>query len=101
MTTRRTVVIALCAGFSLTFAAPASVAQQAGRVRRVGFLGAASATAPGSIWRVEARREGLRSLGYVEGRTVAIEFRWANDRYERLPALAADLVRSKVEVIVT
>jgi putative ABC transport system substrate-binding protein len=65
------------------------------------FLGAASETAPGSIWRVEGLREGLRALGHVEGKNMTIEFRWAEGKYECLPALAAELVRSKVDVIVT
>jgi putative ABC transport system substrate-binding protein len=51
--------------------------------------------------RVEALRAGLRDLGYVEGKNIAIEFRWADDKYERLSELAADLVRQKVDVIVT
>jgi putative ABC transport system substrate-binding protein len=50
--------------------------------------------------RVEAFRQGLRDLGYVEGQNIAIEYRWAEGKYERYPALAADLVRFKVDVIV-
>jgi putative ABC transport system substrate-binding protein len=65
----------------------------------IGFLGALSA----SDWatRVEALRAGLRDLGYVEGKNIAIEFRWAEGNYDRLPTLVADLVRLKVNVIVT
>ena len=64
----------------------------------IGFLGALSA----SDWatRVEALRAGLRDLGYVEGKNIAIEFRWAEGNYDRLPTLVADLVRLKVNVIV-
>jgi len=47
-----------------------------------------------------AVREGLRELGYVEGRTIALEVRWAEGRYERFPALVADLVHDKVDVLV-
>jgi putative ABC transport system substrate-binding protein len=64
----------------------------------VGFLNSAS---PGA-WKpyVEAFHQGLNEAGYVEGRTVAIEYRWAEGQYERLPSLAADLVRRKMAVIV-
>jgi putative tryptophan/tyrosine transport system substrate-binding protein len=64
----------------------------------VGFLNSAT---PGA-WKpyLEAFRQGLNDAGYVEGRTVAIEYRWADGQYERLPSLAADLVRRKVAVIV-
>ena len=81
-------------------AAPlAAGAQQAGHVARIGFLGA---TSPSS-WRsrVEAFRSGLRALGYIEGKNLVIEFRWAEERYGRLPDLAAELVRLKVELLVT
>jgi len=74
-------------------------AQQKGKVWRIGFLGAT--TASGWAPRVEALRAGLRDLGYVEGKNLVIEFRWAEGNYERLPDLAAELVRLKVEVIVT
>jgi len=50
---------------------------------------------------VEAMRGGLRDLGYVEGRNLSIEYRWADGKYERAPELAAELVRLKVEVLVT
>jgi putative ABC transport system substrate-binding protein len=64
----------------------------------VGFLNSAS---PGA-WKpyLEAFRQSLNEAGYVEGRTVAIEYRWAEGQYERLPSLAADLVRRKVALIV-
>jgi putative tryptophan/tyrosine transport system substrate-binding protein len=64
----------------------------------IGFLGTASAT--GDAFRVAALRRGLEEGGYVEGRSITIEYRYAEDRYERLPILAADLVRRGVEVIV-
>jgi len=78
---------------------PAARAQQAGKVPRIGFLGAASSSTFAS--RLEGIRLGLRDFGYVEGRNITIEYRWAEGRYERLPELAAELVRSKVDLIIT
>ncbi len=65
----------------------------------VGFLSALSAAA--LTGPVAAFRDGLQSVGYSEGKNVEIEFRWANGHYDQLPALAADLVRRQVRVIVT
>ena len=65
----------------------------------IGFLGPASPSTFAS--RIEAIRQGLRDFGYVEGTNIAIEYRWAEGRYERLPELAAELVRSNVDLIIT
>jgi ABC-type uncharacterized transport system substrate-binding protein len=74
-------------------------AQQPTKVPRIGYL---SATSPSvNPTRIEAFRQGLRELGYVEGKNIAIEWRYAEGKQDRVPALAADLVRLKVEVIVT
>jgi len=74
-------------------------AQQAGKVPRIGFL---SGSPPSSITaRTEAFRQGLRDLGYVEGKNIVIEWRSGEGKRDRFPALAADLVRLKVDVIVT
>ena len=97
MQTRRALLFAGGAGLCL-LAAPDAFAQQ-GRIRKIGFLGAS--TAAGYETRIEALRAGLRDLGYVEGKNFAFEFRWADFKYERLPELAAELVRAKVDIIVT
>jgi putative ABC transport system substrate-binding protein len=74
-------------------------AQQPAKVPRIGVL--ASPSAVFFLTRLNAFREGLRDLGYVEGKTIAIEYRFAEGKEERLPDLAAELVRLKVDVIVT
>ncbi len=74
-------------------------AQQAGKVYRIGFLGNSTAALEANL--VGPFREGLRDIGYVEGRNVQIEYRWAEGRYERLSELVAELVALKVDVIVT
>ena len=94
---RRTFLRTLSAG---VLAAPlAAEAEQAGTVARLGILSPASPSAFGYAF--DALRQGLRDLGYVEGQNLIIEWRWAEGKYERLPALAADLVRLKVDCIVT
>ena len=81
-------------------AAPPLVAdaQPAGKVPRVAYLSASSAAS--ATWRVEAFRQGLRELGYIEGRNILIEYRWADGQFDHLPALAAELARLTVNVIV-
>ena len=84
---------------------PAATAQPVGKAR-IGILSPAApseqARSPSDLAVLFAAfREGLRDLGYVEGRNITIESRWAEGNYERLPGLAADLVRLKVNVIVT
>jgi putative ABC transport system substrate-binding protein len=74
-------------------------AQQPTKVPRIGFLLASSASANSA--RVEAFRQGLRELGYVEGKNIVIESRYAEGKIDRLPALVADLVRLKVDVILS
>jgi ABC-type uncharacterized transport system substrate-binding protein len=77
----------------------ATAADPDGRVYRIGFLGQTSATdLPGQTG---ALRQGLRDLGYEEGRNLAIEYRWGERKLDRLPSLAAELVALKVDVIVT
>ena len=74
-------------------------AQQAKKVPRIGFLIGSSPSA--NVARIESFRQRLRDLGYVEGKNIAIEYRYAEGKLDRLPALAAELVRLKVDVIVT
>jgi putative ABC transport system substrate-binding protein len=89
---------AFVAGATAVFAVPqAAKAQQTGKVARVGYLAGSLASAP---YLPQAFRQGLRDLGYVEGRSVVIEYRDAEGKLERLPALAAELVALKVDVIV-
>ena len=77
----------------------AAQAQQTGNVYRIGFLGNSTAALEANL--VGAFREGLRDLGYVEGRNVLIEYRWAEGKYDRFPALIGELLVPKVAVIVT
>jgi putative tryptophan/tyrosine transport system substrate-binding protein len=74
-------------------------AQQPKKIPRIGFL---STSSPSSAsFRTEPFRQGLRELGYVEGKSIVIEYRYAERKLDRLPALAAELVRIKVDIIVT
>ncbi len=96
MNNRRKLLVALGAG---ALAVPfGSFAQQQGKVWRIGVLGAEIAS--GHVDRVDAVRAGLQDLGYIEGKNIAIEFRWAEGKYDRLPELATELVRLKVDVLV-
>src|SRR6266487_1005023 len=81
-------------------AAPLAVeAQPVGKVARVGVLGDTSPPVETSYSGIDAFLQGLRDLGYNEGRQVTIEYRWAEGQRDRLPDLAADLVRSRVDVV--
>ena len=84
----------------LIFAFGGAVAQaQPAKVIRIGFLGPTSAAS--NAGRMEALRAGLRDLGYLEGKNLVIESRWAEGKFDRLPELAAELVRLNVDVILT
>jgi ABC-type uncharacterized transport system substrate-binding protein len=74
-------------------------AQQAAKIPRIGYLG--GATRAGNTVRREAFLQGLRRLGYEEGKNIFIEYRYAEGKFDRLPALAAELVQSRVDLIVT
>jgi putative ABC transport system substrate-binding protein len=93
---RRTFLI----GSLVVFAASrAAGAQQMGKVYRIGFLGIANASSWAS--QIAALRRGLHELGYEEGKNLVIEYRWADEDFDRLPKLAAELVSVKVDLIVT
>ena len=96
---RRNAGLALLLG-PLAFGAapPAAEAQQAGKVYRIGYL--STPTRESVEHGVEAFLRALRDLGWIEGQNLIIEYRWAEGKVERLPDLAADLVRRKVDLIV-
>ncbi len=81
---------------TLLVASLAADAQQPAKVHRIGYIsgGGARAAMLGEVF-----RQGLRDLGYVEGKNIVLEYRWAEGKFERLPDLAAELVRLKVDVI--
>jgi putative ABC transport system substrate-binding protein len=73
--------------------------QQLKKIPRVGFLGLTSPAAHARF--LEAFRRGLRDLGYIDGESIWVEHRWAEGQYDRLPQLATDLIREKVDLVVT
>jgi putative ABC transport system substrate-binding protein len=92
--------LAICAlTLGLIAASPAAEAQEAGKIYRIGFLGNSTVALEANL--VGPFREALRDLGYIEGRNSQIEYRWAEGKYERFPALIAELISLKVDVIVT
>jgi ABC-type uncharacterized transport system substrate-binding protein len=95
--TKKITALTLCAMF-LALSFPAE-AQQPKKVPRIALLFSVSAAAAAD--RIEAFRQGLRELGYVEGRNILLEYRYAESKLDRLPGLSAELVRLKVDVIVT
>ena len=88
--------LALCA--MLSALCVSAEAQQTGKVLRIGYLDAS--TASGSAVLVEAFRQEMSKLGWIEGKNITIEYRFAEGKNDRLPELAADLVRLKVDLIV-
>jgi putative ABC transport system substrate-binding protein len=95
------IVLLVVAVLGLTLLATpfAATSQPSSKVYRLGFLGAASAAQYAR--QLEGMRQGLREHGYIEEQNVTFEYRWAEGRYERLPELAAELVRLNVDVIIT
>ncbi len=84
--------------FVLLVAGAVAEAQQSGKVPRIGFLVVSSPSAAAA--RVEAFQQGLQELGYVEGKNIVIEYRYAGGKADRLPPLASELVRLKIDVFV-
>ena len=97
MNTRRRLLHALMA--AALAASLESFAQQTAKLPQIGFLHPASPEDVGGV-QLQAFREGLRELGYVEGKNLQLDVRWGRGKLDRLPALAAELVQSKVDVIV-
>jgi putative ABC transport system substrate-binding protein len=93
---RKITVLTLCA--TLSALSVSAAAQQTGKIFRIGFL--ESSTASGIAVLLEAFRQELSKLGWIEGKNITIEYRFAEQKNERLPELAADLVRLKVDLIV-
>src|SRR6266568_489900 len=92
---RRRQFLGLIGGASISW--PLTAHAQQTTLPVVGFLNSASAGGYASM--AAAFKQGLKETGYVEGNNVAIEYRWADDQYDRLPALATDLVNRRVTVI--
>src|SRR5262249_30965182 len=91
----RAEVFSMLIVFILGLCSEVAQAQQAGKIFRIGFLD--GSTASGNAGLVEVFRQELIKLGWIEGKNIAIEYRFGEQRAERLPELAADLVRRKVD----
>jgi len=96
---KKIMLLALCA-LLFAFSLSAQAQQPAGKVPLIGFLNTGSASDPVNALRRDLFRQGLRDLGYAEGKNINIEYRYAEGRFERLPELAEELVRLKVQILV-
>jgi putative ABC transport system substrate-binding protein len=96
----RLIGVAVTLTASLVLAPLAAEAQQAGQLYRIGLLGGSPPNSPGGQRAWDGFFRGLRELGYAEGQNILVEGRWYGERADRLPALASELVRLKVDVIV-
>ncbi len=97
MNNRRKIIIALGAG--LLTAARGAQAQQARKVPQIGYVGNSTPALESAL--VEGFRQGLRERGYIEGKTVIVHYRWAGGKIDAIPALVAELIALKVDVLVT
>ena len=95
---KRLIAAFVMMAFAILALPPVAGAQQTGHMPRIGFLASGSAQTDAVF--AHAFREGLREQGWVEGQNIAIEYRWALGKVDRLPELAADLVRLPVAVLV-
>jgi putative ABC transport system substrate-binding protein len=93
---RRVVAITIAIALGI-LVAPLAAEAQAAKVPRIGYLGTGSLSGASRL--VEAFRQGLRDLGWVEGQNIAIEYRYAEGKFEKLPDLAGELVSLKVDLI--
>jgi putative ABC transport system substrate-binding protein len=98
---RRAMVLAVVLGVAVGIVPLGAGAQSARHIARIGFLAASSLADPRTRTFVDAFRQGLRDLGWSEGKNLTIEYRWAEEKTDRLPELARDLARLKVDVVVT
>ena len=96
---RRRELIALLGGAAAAW--PLAARAQQRKIATIGYLGASTASASGEGERLAAFTQRLRELGWIEGRSIAIEYRWAEGRSDRAGEIAAEFVGRKVDVIVT
>jgi ABC-type uncharacterized transport system substrate-binding protein len=96
---KRREFITLLGGAAAAWPLAARAQQSVAKVPRIGFLGNSTAELEANL--IGPFRDGLRALGYEEGRNIVIEYRWAEGKYERFPALTAELIALKVDAIVT
>jgi len=96
---KRREFITLLGGTAAALSPPLRAQHLAGKMARIVFLGAA--TPAGSASAIDALRTGLRDFGYVEGQNIVIEFRWAEERYDRLPQLVRELITTRADLLIT
>ena len=92
-------LICLLVTFFLATVSLAAAQQPAGKIPRIGFVANSSVSEPRNVLRIETLRQGLSGLGYIEGKNINFEFRYAEGKSERLAEFAAELVRLKVDIL--